>query len=47
MQAGLPGDQELEKEVLAVLSTVDVHQFNIKMLMTSLRTSASAEDCVV
>ena len=32
----MPDDEELKKEVLAVLKGVDVQEFNIKMLMSSL-----------
>ena len=35
-QQSLPDDDELKKEVLAVLENVDVQEFNIKMLMNSL-----------
>lgn len=32
----MPDNEELKKEVLAVLENVDVQEFNIKMLMNSL-----------
>ena len=50
----MPDDEELKKEVLAVLKGVDVQEFNIKMLMNSLSKlsawrhllATSAFDCV-
>lgn len=49
----MPDDEELKKEVLAVLKGVDVQEFNIKMLMNSLSKlsswrhllATSASDC--
>ena len=35
-QQSLPDDDELKKEVLAVLENVDVQEFNIKIIMNSL-----------
>ena len=35
-QQSMPDDEELKREVLAVLENVDVQEFNIKMLMNSL-----------